>query len=341
MSIEVNNESGVGGRRGRARATSARFVLDALGINPLAELSIVLIDADTMAALHQQWMDLPGPTDVMAFPMDAADGTGPGRARTTGAIRPRRRRPRTSAARCSATSCCARRSPPSRRPRPGTRVDAELQLLCTHGVLHLLGYDHGEPDEEREMFELQARLLARVDGGQRRRADPRAGPGHRRRECATAAKRARRARTAGSSSRWSSRSRSCRWAACSPRRLRAGAGVRGPRRGVAARGARGAQRAADDHRATAPATPTCCCCCGVSCELTATVLVTIVARGRVRHPLAGAAAHRPGHGRRVLRRSSGSGRARSAGNTPTAVALAGAPAVRAARPGVQPAGRRC
>jgi probable rRNA maturation factor len=38
-------------------------------------------------------------------------------------------------------------------------VESELHLLCTHGILHLLGYDHAEPDEEREMFELQARLV--------------------------------------------------------------------------------------------------------------------------------------------------------------------------------------
>ena len=41
----------------------------------------------------------------------------------------------------------------------GHSTEAELHLLCTHGILHLLGYDHGEPDEEREMFELQADLL--------------------------------------------------------------------------------------------------------------------------------------------------------------------------------------
>src|SRR5206468_251115 len=40
----------------------------------------------------------------------------------------------------------------------GHSTEAELHLLLTHGILHLLGYDHGEPDEEREMFELQAGL---------------------------------------------------------------------------------------------------------------------------------------------------------------------------------------
>ena len=42
----------------------------------------------------------------------------------------------------------------------GHDTAAELRLLCTHGVLHLLGYDHHAPDEEREMFGIQARLLS-------------------------------------------------------------------------------------------------------------------------------------------------------------------------------------
>ena len=73
MSIEINNESGADVDEA-ALAALARFVLDALEIDPLAELSVVLVDPDAMAALHVQWMDLPGPTDVMAFPMDGGDG---------------------------------------------------------------------------------------------------------------------------------------------------------------------------------------------------------------------------------------------------------------------------
>ncbi len=63
------------------------------------------------------------------------------------------------ARRCSATSCCARSSPPKQAEKAGHSLGQELALLTVHGVLHLLGYDHAEPDEEKEMFALQRRLL--------------------------------------------------------------------------------------------------------------------------------------------------------------------------------------
>jgi probable rRNA maturation factor len=153
MSIEVNNESGVEVDE-RALADLGRHVLDALRIDPLAEVSVLLVDVDTMAALHQQWMNLPGATDVMAFPMDGADGPadrfdpsappgtddGPGEAMLGDVVL------------CPAVAA-------DQASSAGHSTEAELQLLCAHGILHLLGYDHGEPDEEREMFELQARLV--------------------------------------------------------------------------------------------------------------------------------------------------------------------------------------
>jgi probable rRNA maturation factor len=153
VSIEVNNESGA--EVDEAALTQlGRFVLDAMGINPLAELSLVLLDPEAMAALHVQWMDLPGPTDVMAFPMDGADapearfdptappGTddGPGETMLGDVVL------------CPVVAA-------DQASSAGHSVEAELHLLCTHGILHLLGYDHGDPDEEREMFELQARIV--------------------------------------------------------------------------------------------------------------------------------------------------------------------------------------
>jgi probable rRNA maturation factor len=149
----VNNESGVEVDE-LALAELGRFVLDALRIDPLADVSVLLVDAETMAALHEQWMDLPGPTDVMAFPMDAADGpterfdpsAPPGTDEHPGAAMLGDVVLCPSVAADQATSA-------------GHSTEAELQLLCTHGILHLLGYDHAEPDDEREMFELQARLV--------------------------------------------------------------------------------------------------------------------------------------------------------------------------------------
>jgi len=154
MSIEVNNESGVEVDEA-ALAQLGRFVLDAMGIDPLAELSIVLLDTEAMAALHVQWMDLPGPTDVMAFPMDGAEVH---RHERTDPSAP----PPTDAGVADAMLGDVVLCPvvaADQAASAGHSTESELHLLCTHGILHLLGYDHGEPDEEREMFELQARIV--------------------------------------------------------------------------------------------------------------------------------------------------------------------------------------
>lgn len=155
MSIEVNNESGEKVDE-QALVELSRYVLDRMDIHPMAELSIVLLDTPAMAALHEQWMDLQGPTDVMSFPMDAADGTldlteergGPGSAEDDVEV----------ALLGDVVICPAVAA--SQAAEVGHSVESELHMLCTHGILHLLGYDHGDADDEREMFELQAKLLA-------------------------------------------------------------------------------------------------------------------------------------------------------------------------------------
>jgi probable rRNA maturation factor len=153
MSIEVNNESGIEVDE-LALAALGRWVLEQLKISPLAELSVVLLDTEAMAALHVQWMDLPGPTDVMAFPMDgeelaldAGDRSGP-RGSEYG----------DSPALLGDIVLCPQVATEQAQVA-GHSVEAELHLLCTHGILHLLGYDHGDADTEREMFELQAKLV--------------------------------------------------------------------------------------------------------------------------------------------------------------------------------------
>jgi probable rRNA maturation factor len=162
VSIEINNESGAMVDEA-ALAGLGRWLLDQLGINPLAELSVVLLDTEAMAALHQQWMGLAGPTDVMAFPMDGeelamdpGDRSGPGTlARLTGP------------ALLGDIVLCPHVAA-EQAHLAGHSTEAELQLLCTHGMLHLLGYDHADAESEREMFELQARLVGEWAASTRR-----------------------------------------------------------------------------------------------------------------------------------------------------------------------------
>ena len=124
-------------------------------IHPLADLSMLLVDEAHMTNLHEKWMEEPGPTDVLSFPMDelrphSIAGAEPDQG-------PRRRR--VASRSCSATWCSARRSRPPRRSSTGHSTQDELELLTVHGVLHLLGYDHADPEEEAEMFGLQSELL--------------------------------------------------------------------------------------------------------------------------------------------------------------------------------------
>lgn len=156
MSIEVQNESGqeVGLE---PLVAVARHVLDQMGVGPLAELSMLLVDEERMTELHVQWMDEPGPTDVMAFPMDELDLRGARRtqgetvAEDDGLVLGDIVLCPTVAARQAVEA--------------GHSQDDELALLTTHGVLHLLGFDHGEPEEHAEMFGLQAELLAAWKAG--------------------------------------------------------------------------------------------------------------------------------------------------------------------------------
>jgi len=155
LSIEIANESGVG-VDSDAILSVARHALDEMGVNPLAELSILLVDADYMAELNHRWMDGEGPTDVLAFPMEESSvDHGPGESGGEPALLG-------DIVLCPDVAA-------KQAVEAGHSSTAELALLTVHGTLHLLGYDHAEPEEEREMFALQARLLEswRAAGGGR------------------------------------------------------------------------------------------------------------------------------------------------------------------------------
>ncbi|MGB7450410.1 MAG: rRNA maturation RNase YbeY [Ornithinimicrobium sp.] len=146
MSIDILNESGeapaaVTEEELRALAT---YVLTELNVNPRAELAVTLLDEKAMEALHRQWMDLPGPTDVMSFPMDELRPGGGEDGSADGVLG--------DVVLCPAV---ARRQAAG----SGHSTADELLLLLTHGVLHLLGFDHAEQEQEKEMFDLQRTLL--------------------------------------------------------------------------------------------------------------------------------------------------------------------------------------
>ncbi|MDO5502071.1 MAG: rRNA maturation RNase YbeY [Actinomycetia bacterium] len=143
MSIEVLNETEVALDELELVAL-ARYVLGQMHVHPQTELCIRLVDEAAMETLHVQWMDLPGPTDVMSFPMDELTPGRPGVESDPGLLGDVVLCPAVAQQQASAA---------------GHALEEEILLLTTHGILHLLGYDHGEPEEEKEMFELQRQLL--------------------------------------------------------------------------------------------------------------------------------------------------------------------------------------
>ncbi|WP_084102127.1 rRNA maturation RNase YbeY [Demequina sp. NBRC 110051] len=141
--IDVNNETDIDVDEIEF-SELATYVLREMHVADGAELSIIFVDEPAMEQLHIQWMDEPGPTDVLSFPMDelrpgTADEPTPAGLLGDIVVCP------TVAARQAQTA--------------GHTPEEEMLLLTTHGILHLLGYDHAEPEEEKEMFALQRKLL--------------------------------------------------------------------------------------------------------------------------------------------------------------------------------------
>jgi probable rRNA maturation factor len=145
MSIEIIDESGHG-LDVKHLASLSRFVMDEMRVHPLAELCVKAVDEDTIAALNEQWMEKEGPTDVLAFPMDELRPGLVNEEPEEGVLG-------------DLVLCPAIAATQGEAAGHGTL--AEIELLTTHGILHLLGYDHAEPEEHREMFGLQDTLLER------------------------------------------------------------------------------------------------------------------------------------------------------------------------------------
>lgn len=153
MSVEINNESGIQVEEARILRISA-YALDQLHVHPEAELAILFVDEAAMEQLHVQWMDEPGPTDVLSFPMDELRPGSEGDVTPAGLLGDLVICPQVAAAQAE---------------EAGHPVADEIALLAVHGLLHLLGFDHADPVEEREMFGLQDEILRGFARAERRR----------------------------------------------------------------------------------------------------------------------------------------------------------------------------
>ncbi|MDO4899828.1 rRNA maturation RNase YbeY [Actinomyces sp.] len=143
MTTEVINETSTNIDAAEFAAL-ADYVLAAMHVSPLAELNILFIDPEPMAELHMRWLDLEGPTDVMSFPMDE--------------LRPGTAENETPPGTLGDVVLCPQVAAKQALEAGHSAVE-EMLLLTVHGILHLLGYDHAEPEEKQEMFGLQRTLL--------------------------------------------------------------------------------------------------------------------------------------------------------------------------------------
>ena len=145
--IDINNESGIEVDEVRLVRLAA-FALEQLRIHPQADLSILLVDETTMADYHVRFMDLPGPTDVLSFPMDELRPPRDDEDPPLGLLGDIVLCPTVTAAQAADS---------------GRTADGEADYLLVHGLLHLLGHDHAEPEEKRVMFGLNDRIIAAWD----------------------------------------------------------------------------------------------------------------------------------------------------------------------------------
>lgn len=146
MNVDVLDESGASSDVTRL-VRLCRFVMRRMRLHPATELCVRLVDTGTITTLNEQWMDGDGPTDVLSFPMDELR---PGAGDDV--------QPDDEPGYLGDIALCpqiAERQAPSAGHSPTDEID----LLIVHGILHLLGFDHAEPDEHAHMFGLQGRLL--------------------------------------------------------------------------------------------------------------------------------------------------------------------------------------
>lgn len=143
MSIELSNESEIELDLDRVQSL-AMHVRDELKLHPQVDIGVIFVDEVPMTELHIKWMDEPGPTDVLSFPMDEL--------RPGSDLLPSPEGILGDIVVCPQVAA-------EQALKAGHSTMDEILLLVTHGMLHLVGFDHAEPEEEKEMFGLQKQFL--------------------------------------------------------------------------------------------------------------------------------------------------------------------------------------
>ena len=138
MTVELVNRSGALVPETQMH-TLLNFGIDYMELNPECEISLTFVDPQEMEELHIKWMDELGTTDVLSFPMDLPEKRGD--IVTLGDI-------------VIAPAVAAKQA-----LEAGHSTEHEIYILATHGLLHILGYDHADPDEEKVMFALQEKIV--------------------------------------------------------------------------------------------------------------------------------------------------------------------------------------
>lgn len=141
MTIEITNRSGIAYNEADLESLF-RFGIADLGLSQECDLDVLLVDEEEMTQLHIKWMDEPGPTDVLTFPMDE--------------IRPRSSQPGILGDIVICPQVAIRQAESADHP-----FTHEMSILGVHGLLHIVGYDHANKEDEKEMFDLQESIVAR------------------------------------------------------------------------------------------------------------------------------------------------------------------------------------
>ena len=144
MSIEIENESGIDAPLEQI-LDLANFALQKMHIDAAADIEILLVNETVMESYHLDWMQESGPTDVLSQPIDG--------------LRPGKPNALTPAGHLGMIVLCPQVAQKQAVAAKHSELK-EILILVAHSILHLLGYDHVEKEDEIEMFALQEEIVA-------------------------------------------------------------------------------------------------------------------------------------------------------------------------------------